>query len=92
MNNSSIYTKIYKLYECLGGWRWKPIATVPYKFSGKEFHIAAPRKALQLNEADKFQIEFKWADNLKETEAAEDFYLNGCCAPYGRLNFIYVSE
>ena len=92
LNHASIDSKISILYECLGGWRWKPIATVPYKFSGKEFHIAAPRKALQLNEADKFQIEFKWADNLKETETAEDFYLNGCCAPYGRLNFIYVSE
>lgn len=77
------------VYENLGGWRWKSTSVAPIRYEGKEFHVAVPRAALGLTGVDQFQIEFKWADNIAETEDVDDFYLNGCSAPYGRLNFIY---
>jgi hypothetical protein len=80
------------LYESLGGWRWKPVANVQFRCSGKEFHAAVPLTVLGLSGVKKFDIEFKWADNIKETESVEDFYLSGCSSPYGRPNFIYRVE
>lgn len=77
------------VYENLGGWRWKSTSVAPIRYEGKEFHAAVPRAALGLTGVDQFQIEFKWADNIAETEDVDDFYLNGCSAPYGRLNFVY---
>ncbi|HEX2985505.1 MAG TPA: hypothetical protein VHO71_01685 [Caproiciproducens sp.] len=89
LNHEQIDGATSILYRCLGGWRWEPAATVPFRIDGKEVAAAVPLKELGLSQTDPFELEFKWADNLKETENAEDFYLNGCCAPYGRLNFVY---
>ncbi len=80
------------LYECLGGWRWNASAVAPMRYAGREFHAAVPREALGLSGAKRFRLEFKWADNIAETENVEDFYLNGCSAPYGRLNFVFRAE
>lgn len=77
------------VYECLGGWRWQSSSVAPIRYEGKEFHAAVPRAALGLAGVEHFSIEFKWADNISETEDVDDFYLNGCAAPYGRLNFVY---
>ncbi len=78
------------VYECLGGWRWKSASVAPIRCEGREFHMAVPRPALGLAEKGKFRIEFKWADHISETEDVDDFYLNGCSAPYGRMNFVYL--
>lgn len=77
------------IYECLGGWRWKSASVAKIRCEGKELHMAIPREALGLGENEAFRIEFKWADNIAETENVDDFYLNGCSAPYGRMNFVY---
>lgn len=77
------------LHECLGGWRWRPVATVRRRESGAEYQAAIPLKSLGIQPGQPFELHFKWADRLLENETVEDFYLNGCTAPYGRLNFVY---
>ncbi len=77
------------LCESLGGWRWKPAATVLRREEGSELHAAIPLDSLRLAGSEHFEVWFKWADRLEELEAVEDFYLNGCTAPYGRGSFIY---
>ena len=32
-------------------------------------------------------VDFKWADNIRQTGEASDFTLNGDCAPNDRFNY-----
>ena len=38
--------------------------------------------------SEDFSIEFKWSDNMQDRDVM-DFYVNGDCAPMGRLNYTY---
>jgi hypothetical protein len=77
------------MHECLGGWRWRACATVLHASSGREMQAAIPLSALGLEGAEHFELQFKWVNWSEESESAEDFYLNGCAAPYGRGSFVY---
>ena len=89
LNHESMNGEYTFLYECLGGWRWRSAETVRRHEKGKEIQAAIPLACLRLAGAKHFEIQFKWADRLEETESIEDFYLNGCTAPYGRVNYVY---
>ena len=34
-------------------------------------------------------MQFKWADSKTTYDEMEDFYIDGDCAPLGRLNYVY---
>jgi hypothetical protein len=69
-----------------GGYQWKPVSDLEFRCAGNELEIAIPRSALGLN-AEKFTIDFKWADNIQQTGEPSDFTLNGDAAPNDRFNF-----
>ncbi len=65
---------------------WKKVGDCTCRTVGKTVWISVPRSLIGLE--GKLEFEFKWSDNLTE-KAAIDFYVNGCCAPIGRFNYLY---
>lgn len=59
-----------------------------FMVKGCEMEIAISKKALGIK-SDKFDIQFKWADNLQKDGDIMDFLISGDCAPMGRFNFPY---
>lgn len=55
---------------------------------GKAMIVKVPLSALGLSSTN-YHIEFKVADNIKDTEDYLDFYSTGDSAPIGRLNFSF---
>jgi hypothetical protein len=53
---------------------------------GAELEVALPRTVLGLTNAA-FVVDFKWADNLRETGEWGDFTLNGDTAPNDRFSY-----
>ncbi len=70
-----------------GKYEWKTVATIPYFVKGNEMEVAAPR-ALFGNGSLPAQLNFKWADNIRQTGEASDFTLNGDAAPDDRFYYI----
>jgi len=76
-----------------GGWRWKPIAKVPFRVAGNELHLAIPRESLGvLRGQTGLSLNFKWADNLQHPGDVMDFYTSGDVAPEGRFQYRYIAE
>jgi hypothetical protein len=76
-----------------GGWRWKPVARVPFRVAGNELHLALPRESLGIPRGRaRLSLDFKWADNLARPGDALDFYVSGDVAPEGRFRYRYVAE
>ncbi len=73
------------------GWGWQPKAEVAYWARGNELMISILRKDLGVG-GGAFQLEFKWADNIPESENnVEEFTLDGDAAPPGRFNYLYIA-
>lgn len=53
----------------LGGWNWAPAGTVVYASNGTELELTIPRHLLGDDRLDDF--EFKWSDNMQESEVSE---------------------
>ncbi len=66
---------------------WITVSKVSMKIDGNKLMVAVPREAIEMTD-DLFDIEFKWADNYTDKDFWS-FYVNGDCAPYGRLNYVY---
>lgn len=76
-----------------GGWTWRKTAEVPYRFDGRDLHLAIPRSALQLPQNEtSISIDFKWLDNAQKPGDIMDVYLSGDAAPEGRYNYTYTAE
>jgi hypothetical protein len=74
----------------VGGWKWEPVADVPFKVVGREMHLAVPRAALGLEpHKGPLHLEFKWADNVPASGNILDFIDQGDVAPNGRFNYRY---
>ena len=69
------------------GWGWQAKAEPHYTVRGNELMITVPRRALGFG-GDRFQFEFKWADNIQNEDSIEEFTLNGDAAPPGRFNYL----
>jgi hypothetical protein len=69
-----------------GGYRWGSPAQIRCRAAGNEMELAIPRSALGIT-ALPAMIDFKWADNIRQTGEAADFTLNGDVAPNDRFNF-----
>ena len=73
------------------GQEFEPKCTIKACFMGDTAALTIPLKALGLSEGP-VCLRFKWADQLAMDNTAEDFYLHGDTAPYGRLAYVYRAE
>lgn len=57
--------------------------------------IKVAKELLGISQNDLIDLRFKWSDNYQLKDGQGDifsFYLNGDCAPYGRLNYIFSEK
>ena len=76
-----------EMCEHNGEYKWHSIGSTQYFCKANKLHIKIPKSLLEINDGA-FTLEFKWSDNMQE-EDIMDFYVNGDCAPRGRLNYVY---
>lgn len=69
---------------------WEKVGTAVYKTEGNKLQLAVDLALLGISGSN-VSIQFKWADNYQGEDDIFSFYLNGDCAPYGRLNYVYES-
>jgi hypothetical protein len=72
-----------------GGWKWRPVAEVPFRREGSEMHLEIPRKALGMETGHPLRFDFKWADGAPRDDEITDFIDRGDVAPNGRFNYRY---
>jgi hypothetical protein len=68
------------------GYRWTAPVEIECRAAGNEMELAIPRAALGLT-ALPATIDFKWADNIRQTGDWSDFTLHGDVAPNDRFNY-----
>jgi hypothetical protein len=78
------------LERSTGGYNWELVGEVDYAAKGNRLQIAVPKKLLGIK-GDKFEFNFKWADNTQEEGDVMDFYISGDTAPLGRFKYRFVS-
>ena len=71
--------------------KWEDLAKVDYSVKENKIMMTIPRKdipefSLELN------FEFKWSDNMQDSNDPLDWYLNGDAAPGGRFNWIFSDK
>jgi hypothetical protein len=86
VNRTNVRSATTTLERCMGGYRWGSPVDVPYRVAGNELELAIPRAALGLTKLPA-TIDFKWADNIRQSGDAADFSLHGDVAPNERFNF-----
>ena len=69
---------------------WEEIAPIDFCAKDNQLHLKIPKALLGITKND-FALEFKWSDNMQENDVM-DFYVNGDCAPRGRMNYVYFFE
>ncbi|HDP35316.1 MAG TPA: hypothetical protein ENN29_09435 [Candidatus Hydrogenedentes bacterium] len=74
------------------GWNWKEAANVAWRKEGNRMHLAIPRNALGLDNNNKIDLRFKWADNMQHDGDVMDFTLYGDAAPPGRFVYRYYEK
>lgn len=56
---------------------------------GTVFAVRIPLKELGVTNAAQFTVDFKVADGISDPSDIENYYIDGDCAPIGRLNYRY---
>jgi hypothetical protein len=79
-----------KLQKYLDG-KWEDFNTVDYSVKGNKLMITIPRKLIS-QFSTMLNFEFKWSDNMQDSNDPLDWYLNGDAAPGGRFNWIYSEK
>ena len=69
---------------------WEQVGAADYKIDGNRLQLAVELSMLGISGSN-VSIQFKWADNYQGQDDIFSFYLNGDCAPYGRMNYVYAS-
>lgn len=69
-----------------GRYEWGSPVEIPFRAAGNAIELAIPRAALGLDTLPA-TIDFKWADNIRQTGDWLDFTLNGDSAPNDRYNY-----
>jgi hypothetical protein len=69
-----------------GRYEWGSAVQVPFRVADNEVELAIPRSVLGIT-ALPAAIDFKWADNIRQTGDWSDFTLNGDAAPNDRFNY-----
>ena len=87
--NRSRSSKLTAVERCAknGEYSWDGIGEVEYSVQNNKINVKIPKMLLGISSED-FSIEFKWSDNMQDRDVM-DFYVNGDCAPMGRLNYTY---
>lgn len=75
-----------------GGWAWDRVGSADFRVEGRAMELRIPRKALGLDRAERFELEFKWVDNTQRDGDISDFWISGDCAPAGRYNYLYKAK
>ncbi|MGC8553403.1 MAG: hypothetical protein ACP5O7_11125 [Phycisphaerae bacterium] len=70
-----------------GKYQWKSVGQASIRIKGNEMQMAIPRYVLGIAGVMPKEIDFKWADNIKQNGDWKDFYLNGDCAPPFRFYY-----
>ena len=70
--------------KSLGGWNWETVGEVEQRVRDCEMMLKVPARLL----GEASSLSFKWADNWREGRDIWTFYLDGDCAPYGRMNYV----
>ena len=71
--------------------KWEDLSAVDYSVKGNKLMITVPRKFIP-QFSSKLNFEFKWSDNMQDSNDPLDWYLNGDAAPGGRFNWIYSEK
>ncbi len=69
-----------------GGYAWGHGVRVACRAAANELELAIPWRTLGLARPPD-HVDFKWADNIQQTGAWNDFTLNGDAAPNDRFNY-----
>lgn len=72
----------------INGGECETVGYADIRFEGNKLMIAVDKALLGLDASDCNTVMFKWADNCAFADF-DSFYLNGDCAPYGRLNYVF---
>ena len=77
-------------YSGTGGeYKFTDKANLTYKVEGKKMMVSIPLEELGIEYITKIDLQFKVCDSETRYTSAEQFYLEGDCAPVGRPNFVY---
>ena len=71
--------------------KWEDLSTVDYSIEDNKLMITIPRKLISQFSGE-LNFEFKWSDNMQDSNDPMDWYLNGDTAPGGRFNWIYSEK
>ena len=79
-----------RLQKFLNG-KWEDFNKIDYSVKGNKIMITIHRKFIS-NFSAKLNFEFKWSDNMQDSNNPLDWYLNGDTAPGGRFDWIYSEK
>jgi hypothetical protein len=70
---------------------WSKAADCACYLNGKTFAVKVALSDLGISENEEFTVDFKVADGISEQGNIINYYIDGDCAPIGRLNYRYNS-
>ena len=72
-----------------GAYGFESVGEISYRVKKNQMMITVPMEMLGIDGYKEINFQFKWADSTTTYDEMEDFYIDGDCAPLGRLNYIY---
>ena len=80
------------LFRSNGGWSWTKVSDISLAVNGKALEASIPLSSLGIGNANDFNIDFKWVDNvdLSQTDGIQRCMRDGDSAPNGRFRYRYV--
>ncbi len=72
-----------------GAFSFEAVGEISYRVKGNQMMISVPMELLGIEGYKEICMQFKWADSKTTYDEMEDFYIDGDCAPLGRLNYVY---
>ena len=82
-------TTVAKCTSNLGLFKFEVVGEVSYQVKGNQMMITVPMELLGIEGYKEICMQFKWADSTTTYDEMEDFYIDGDCAPLGRMNYVY---
>ncbi len=72
-----------------GAFSFESVGEVTFRAMNNQMMISVPLELLGIEGYKEICLQFKWADSKTTYDEMEDFYIDGDCAPLGRLNYVY---
>ncbi|MBQ9781416.1 MAG: hypothetical protein IJW00_10810 [Clostridia bacterium] len=82
-------TTVAKYNGTDGAYGFEVVGEVSYQAKNNQMMITVPMELLGIEGYKEICMQFKWADSKTTYDEMEDFYIDGDCAPLGRLNYVY---